>query len=52
MKSKKLFMYGTKLICFSSVFGVLKRGSHMSMVPKSVVGMNVQIDDEEGDRVE
>ena len=33
-------------------FGTPKRGCHMGMVPISVVGMNVQVDDEEGDRVE
>ena len=34
------------------VLGPPKRGCHISMVPKPVVGMNVQVDDEEGDRVE
>ena len=36
----------------ANFFGTPKRGCHMGMVPISVVGMNVQVDDEEGDRVE
>ena len=36
----------------ANFFGPPKRGCHIGMVPVSVVGMNVQVDDEEGDRVE
>ena len=50
MTSKKFHVQ--KKLIFWDPLTLKIRGYHIGMVPKSVVGMNVQVDDEEGDRVE